>query len=208
MAYLTLIRHGQSEWNITGLWTGWRDISLTEVGREEARRDGEALRDIHFDHAYTSNLVRAQQTLDEVLQVTGQKDVPVTRDDALNERDYGELTGKNKWEIREQYGEEQFLRWRRGWDEKVPGGETLKDVYERVVPYFEGEILTKLKAGQNVIVVAHGNSLRALVKYIEDISDEMIPSLEIATGEAYVYEYGPDGHYVDKQIRVVNPNLV
>src|SRR4051812_46675647 len=104
MAYLTLIRHGQSEWNITGLWTGWRDISLTEVGQEEARRAGEALRDIHFDHAYTSNLVRAQQTLDEALQVIGQTDVPITRDDALNERDYGELTGKNKWEIREQYG--------------------------------------------------------------------------------------------------------
>jgi 2,3-bisphosphoglycerate-dependent phosphoglycerate mutase len=208
MAYLTLIRHGQSEWNITGLWTGWRDISLTDVGREEARRAGEALRDIHFDHAYVSNLIRAQQTLDEVLQVLGQKDVPVTRSEALNERNYGELTGKNKWEIREQYGEEQFLRWRRGWDEKVPGGETLKDVYDRVVPYFENEILPKLKAGQHVILVAHGNSLRALVKYIETISDEMIPSLEIATGEAYVYQYGEDGHYVDKQIRVVNPNLV
>jgi 2,3-bisphosphoglycerate-dependent phosphoglycerate mutase len=208
MAYLTLIRHGQSEWNITGLWTGWRDISLTDVGREEARRAGDALRDIHFDHAYVSNLIRAQQTLDEVLQVLGQTDLPITKSEALNERDYGELTGKNKWEIREQYGEEQFLRWRRGWDEPVPGGETLKDVYERVVPYFNQEILPKLKSGQNVIVVAHGNSLRALVKYIEDMSDEMIPSFEIATGEAYVYQYGADGHYVDKQLRVVNPNLV
>ena len=208
MGYLTLVRHGQSQWNIEGLWTGWRDIPLTDVGREEARRAADALKGIQFDRAYTSELVRAHQTLDEILQTLAQGNIPVVKAIELNERDYGDLTGKNKWAVREEYGEEQFLRWRRGWDEKIPNGETLKDVYNRVVPYYEREISPRLKAGESVLVVAHGNSLRALIKYLENISEEIIPSLEVGTGEAYVYEVGPGGEILSKEIRAVNPNAV
>jgi 2,3-bisphosphoglycerate-dependent phosphoglycerate mutase len=208
MGYLTLVRHGQSQWNIEGLWTGWHDISLTEVGHEEARRTADALRDITFDRAYTSELVRAQQTLDDIIQVLGQQNIPIVRAIELNERHYGDLTGKNKWAVREEYGEEQFLRWRRGWDEKIPNGETLKDVYDRVVPYYEREIFPKLQAGESVLVTAHGNSLRALIKYLENISEDVIPSLEVGTGEAYVYQVGPGGEIISKEIRAVNPNLV
>ncbi|MDQ5954625.1 MAG: 2,3-bisphosphoglycerate-dependent phosphoglycerate mutase, partial [Patescibacteria group bacterium] len=120
---------------------------------------------------------------------------------ALNERDYGDLTGKDKWKIREEYGEEQFLKWRRGWDTPPPNGESLKDVYSRLIPYFESTIVPQLKEEKNVIIVAHGNSLRALVKYLENISDEIIPSLEIATGEIYLYQIDKDGKVISKEIR-------
>jgi 2,3-bisphosphoglycerate-dependent phosphoglycerate mutase len=206
MAYLVLVRHGQSEWNAQGLWTGWRDVPLSPEGIAEARRAGEMLRDIPLDIAYTSALTRAQQTLDEIKRVLGREDLPTVADPALNERDYGDLTGKNKWKILEEYGEEQFLKWRRSWDYPVPGGETLKDVYARVVPYYQRAILPQLREGRNVLISAHGNSLRALVKYLENIPDAEIPKLEIGTGEVYIYHVDPEGRIVGKEIRAVNPN--
>ncbi|MEA2641635.1 MAG: 2,3-bisphosphoglycerate-dependent phosphoglycerate mutase [Chloroflexota bacterium] len=208
MAYLALVRHGQSEWNQLGLWTGLTDVTLNDIGREEAARAAAGIGDVRFDVAFTSTLQRAQETLDVILTKLGQKDVPIIRDAALNERNYGDLTGKNKWAIREEFGEEQFLKWRRSWDYPIPNGESLKDVYERVVPYYTTHILPELAAGKNVIVVAHGNSLRALVKYLEAISDEMISALEIGTAEVYLYDVAPDGKIVDKQIRAVNTNVV
>ncbi len=205
MAYLVLVRHGESEWNALGLWTGWRDIPLTEKGREEARRAAQALRDIPFDIAFTSKLVRAQQTLDEIKRELHLEDLPTIEDAALNERDYGDLTAKNKWQVEKEYGTEQFLKWRRSWDYPVPGGETLKDVYARVAPFYERYILPELRAGKNVLVAAHGNSLRALVKHLENIPDDEIPKLEIGTGEVYVYQVDPDGRIVSKEIRAANP---
>lgn len=203
MAYLVLVRHGESTWNAVNAWTGLTDISLDEKGREVARYDGELLRGIPFDIAFISKLRRAQQTLDEIKGVLSLQNSPTIEDTALNERDYGDLTGKNKLEIKEKYGEEQYLRWRRSWDYPVPGGESLKDVYLRVVPYYEREILPEIKQGKNVLIVAHGNSLRALVKYLENIPDEEIPNLEIATGEIYIYKMDREGKIISKEIKKV-----
>lgn len=200
MAYLVLVRHGQSVWNEKGLWTGWTDVDLSEKGREEARAAGETIKDIHFNYAFTSALKRAQQTLQEIKGVLGQ-DIPTIADKALNERNYGDLTGKNKWDIQKKYGDEQFLKWRRGWDEPIQNGETLKDVYARVVPYYQQAILPHLERGENVIIAAHGNSLRSLVKYLETISDEDIARLEIATGEVLIYQINESGEVVSKELR-------
>lgn len=208
MAYLILVRHGKSEWNEKGLWTGFQDISLAQAGIKEAQNAGAAIKDIHVDLAFTSALKRAQETLDEILKTTDHEDIPIAQDAALNERDYGEMTGKNKWEVKEQYGEEQFLKWRRGWNEPIPKGETLKDVYERVVPYYKENILPALKDGKNVLIAAHGNSLRALVKYLEHMNDDEVTKLEIATGEVYVYEVDKQGTIVNKEIRAAHENTV
>ncbi len=205
MATLVLVRHGKSEWNELNLWTGWRDIPLAQSGYEEAKVTGEQLKDIHFDFAYTSALSRAQQTLDEILKVIDQNP-PIIRDKALDERDYGDYTEKNKWDIKREVGEEEFQKIRRSWDYPPPNGESLKMVYERVLPYYESEILPKLKEGKNILVSAHGNSLRALVKYLENISDENIALLEIGTGEAYVYQIDENGNITNKEVRGNNPN--
>lgn len=201
MAYLVLVRHGESEWNVKGVWTGWTDVDLSPKGHEEARQAGEALKDIHFDLAYTSTLKRAKNTLLEIEKVIGQTDLTATESSALNERNYGDLTGKNKWEVKAQVGEEEFQKIRRSWDYPPPNGESLKMVYERVVPYYESEILPKLREGNNVIIAAHGNSLRALIKYLDHISDEDIPSLELATGGIYVYQLDQNGTILSKDIR-------
>lgn len=201
MAYLVLVRHGESEWNVKGVWTGWTDVDLSPKGHEEARQAGEALKDIHFDLAYTSTLKRAKNTLLEIEKVIGQTDLTATESSALNERNYGDLTGKNKWEVKAQVGEEEFQKIRRSWDYPPPNGESLKMVYERVVPYYESEILPKLKEGNNIIIAAHGNSLRALIKYLDHISDEDIPSLELATGGIYVYQLDQNGTILSKDIR-------
>ncbi len=203
MATLVLVRHGKSEWNEKGLWTGWRDIPLAPKGIEEAKATGESLKDLHFDYAYTSALIRAQQTLEEILKVIGQTP-PTTKDKALNERDYGDYTEKNKWDIQKEVGEEEFQKIRRSWDYPPPNGESLKMVYERVLPYFQTEILPKLKEGKNIIIAAHGNSLRALVKHLENISDNDIALLEIGTGEAYVYQLDNNGSVTSKEIRGEN----
>ena len=199
MAYLILVRHGESEWNEKGLWTGLADIGLTEKGKEEARLAGEKLKVLPVDFAFTSQLIRAKQTLDEVKNVLG-IDVPTFEDKALNERDYGIYTGKNKWEIQKEVGEEQFQKIRRGWDVPIQNGESLKDVYNRVIPYYQSEILPKLKGGKNILIVAHGNSLRALTKYLENISDKNISKLEIEIGEVNVFEIDNNENIITKKI--------
>lgn len=205
MATLVLVRHGKSEWNEKGLWTGWRDIPLAQKGIEEAQKTGEELKNVHFDYAYTSALIRAQQTLDQILKIINQQP-PVTNHQSLNERDYGDYTEKNKWDIQKELGEEEFQRIRRSWDYPPPNGESLKMVYERVLPYYTSTIEPKLKEGKNVIIAAHGNSLRALVKYLENISESEIASLEIGTGEAYVYTINAEGKITNKEIRGENEN--
>lgn len=207
MAYLVLVRHGESEWNAKSLWTGWTDVELTERGRGQARSEAFLLRDMKFDICFTSTLKRAKQTWDEIrmeIQATG---IATIEDKALDERDYGDLTGKNKWKIKEEYGEELFQKWRRSWDVRPPKGESLKDVSERVVPYYRSKILSEIKLGKNVIVVAHGNSLRALMKYLENIPDNEIAKIEIGLSEAYVYEIDKEGIIVGKEVRTVGAEV-
>lgn len=204
MSYLILIRHGESEWNAKGIWTGWTDIGLTDKGHLEAKKAGELIKDIKPDYAFTSDLKRAQQTLQDILAILAIPQLPVKISPAIKERDYGDLTGKNKWKIRDEYGEEQFLKWRRSWDFPVPNGETLKDVYNRVIPYYETEILPLIKQNKNVLIAAHGNSLRALIKRLENISDVDIPKLEFGTGSVYIYKLNPDGTIISKEVRGEN----
>lgn len=208
MAYLVLVRHGRSEYNEKGLWTGFTDVALNEVGVEEAHRTAQAIKDIKFNNAFTSLLVRAQATLDIILKDLKQDSIPVEKNFALNERDYGDYTGKNKWEVKEEVGEETFQKIRREFDYPIPNGESLKMVYERVVPFYEEQILPMLKSGKNVLVSAHGNSLRALVKYLENLSNEQVAALEIRTGEAYVYEIDNEGKITSKEIRAENKKAV
>lgn len=202
MAILILVRHGESVWNHKGLWTGLTDVDLSATGRDEARRVASFLKDIHPQIAFTSTLKRARQTLEEILEELEIQHIPIYENSALNERDYGDFTGKNKWDLEKEYGKEQFLKWRRGWDEPIPGGETLKDVYGRVIPYYKEHILPKLISGKNVIVCAHGNSLRALVKYLDNLSNTDISNLEIKYGEADIYKISSSGKVIYKEIRV------
>lgn len=205
MANLVLVRHGESLWNEKGLWTGWTDIGLSEKGKEEARLAGKKLKGLSIDHAYTSALIRAKQTLDEIKGVLG-ADFPTTESAALNERDYGIYTKKNKFDIQKEVGAEQFKKIRRGWDIPIENGESLKDVYGRVVPYYESEILPKLKEGKNILISAHGNSLRALVKHLENISDSDVENLEISTGEVYIYSLDNQGNISSKKILPIKNN--
>lgn len=186
MAYLVLVRHGQSEWNKIGRWQGLTDIPLSEEGRKQSRAAARALQDIKIDAVYTSGLSRVTQTYDEI-QKELKLSCPVVQATALNERDYGIYTGKNKWEVKEQLGEKEFLNLRRGWNYPIPQGESLADVYNRVVPFYKEKILKDLKKGKNVLVVSSGNTLRALVKYLDNISDEDVAKLEIPTGQVLVY---------------------
>jgi len=201
MAYLVLVRHGTSIYNEKGLWTGWDDPELNEKGKEDAQTAGENLKDIHFDEAYCSELIRHKQTLRIILDTIKQPDVPTTESNALKERDYGDYTGKNKWEIKKNVSEKEFLGIRRGWDYPLPNGESLKQVYEREIPYYESTILPQLKEGKNVLIAGSGNNPRALVKYLEDISDDQISKVEIAPGEIYVYEINELGEVTHKEIR-------
>ncbi len=207
MAYLVLVRHGQSEWNLLGQWTGLTDVELTDEGRSEAQRAAKTLHDISLHRAYTSKLKRAKHTLDEIVDHL-QADVERSEHHELNERDYGDLTGKNKWQVKKEYGDEKFNLWRRSWDHPVPGGETLKDVSARVLPFYEQHILTDLKNGKNVIVAAHGNSLRALIKYLDEVADEDAHTVEIMTGEVLVYEINENGELLQKQVRLTNDKKV
>lgn len=198
MAYLVLVRHGQSTWNAKGLWTGWTDVDLTEKGKEEARAAGKAAADINFQIAFVSPLKRASETLEEMEKVWGVT-LPRVKSEAITERDYGDYTGKNKWQVKQELGEEEFLKLRRSWDYPVPGGESLKDVYNRVIPFYQQVILPGLKQGKNVVVSAHGNSLRALVKYLDNISDQDIAALEIPTGQVLIYKIDQGGKVLDKK---------
>ena len=188
---LVLVRHGQSEWNAKNLFTGWKDPKLTDLGIQEAIKAGDLLetRNLKFDLMFTSDLFRAQETGRLILEQMNHSDIQVIKDQSLNERNYGDLAGLNKDEAREKWGEEQVHIWRRSFDVPPPGGESLKNTAERVLPYFELEIMPKVKEGLNILVAAHGNSLRALVMELEKMSSEEIVKLEIATGDPLTYEY-------------------
>lgn len=201
MSKLILVRHGESEYNAKDLWCGWTDIPLSEKGRVEAREAGEEIKDLKVDDVFVSDLIRSKQTWEEMAKVLGLENLPTTEAWEIKERDYGDLTGLNKYEVKEKYGDEQWLKWRRGWDEPIPNGETLKDVYSRAVPFYEKNILPLLKSGENVLLSAHGNSLRALVKYLDNIPNEEIYKLEIPTGEVYIYDVDSQGKVSNKEIR-------
>ena len=205
MSYLVLVRHGLSDYNKQGLWTGWDNPPLCKEGFEQSKKTGGKLSDIKFDYAYSSDQVRSVQTIEEIEKVSNQN-IPIVQNAAIRERNYGMYTKKNKWQVKEEIGEEEFLKLRRGWDYPIPEGESLKQVYERAVPYYEQEILPKLKKGKNVIIASSGNALRALVKYLENISAREISELEIGTGEAYIYQIDEQGKVVSKEIRGQNPN--
>ena len=194
---LVLVRHGQSEWNAKNLFTGWKDPKLTDLGIQEAIKAGDLLetRNLKFDLMFTSDLFRAQETGRLILEQMNHADIQVIKDQSLNERNYGDLAGLNKDEAREKWGEEQVHIWRRSFNVPPPGGESLKNTAERVLPYFEHEIMPKVKEGLNILVAAHGNSLRALVMELEKISSEEIVKLEIATGDPLTYEYS-NGEFV------------
>ncbi len=192
---LVLVRHAESEWNATGQWSGITDVHLSEKGFHESGMFGVALRELqlNIDQAFCSEQIRALETLEGILNASQQFDVPIERSGAVNERDYGEYTGKNKWQMRDLLGEERFNAIRRGWNEPIPGGETLKMVYDRVVPFYKNTILPLISEGKNVLVVAHGNSIRALMKYIESLSDSDVESLEMIIGDIVTYEVDDDG---------------
>jgi 2,3-bisphosphoglycerate-dependent phosphoglycerate mutase len=197
---LVLVRHGQSEWNLKNLFTGWRDVDLTEQGVKEAREAGRKLKaqGLAFDVAYTSALKRAQRTLSLVLEEMGAPNLQTFKDLALNERDYGDLSGLNKDDARKKWGEEQVHIWRRSYDIAPPGGESLKDTLARTLPYYVQEILPAVLRGQRTIVAAHGNSLRALVMVLERLSPEGILAREIATGVPIIYRLNADATVASK----------
>jgi 2,3-bisphosphoglycerate-dependent phosphoglycerate mutase len=198
---LVLVRHGESEWNKLNLFTGWRDPDLTEKGVAEAKAAGQRLKaaGLTFDVAYTSTLTRAQKTLMLILNELGQTDLPTHRDQALNERDYGELSGLNKDDARKRWGEDQVHIWRRSFDVPPPGGESLKDTAARVLPYYSARIEPDLAAGRRVIVGAHGNSLRALIMHLEGLSGEQIIARELGTGVPIVYRLDQAGRVLDRR---------
>lgn len=199
---LVLARHGQSEWNLKNLFTGWKDPGLTDLGIEEAREAGRRLKalGIRFDVAFTSALTRAQHTSTLILEEIGQPDLPEIRDQALNERDYGDLSGLNKDDARAKWGEEQVHLWRRSYDVPPPGGESLKDTVARVLPYYMREILPRVMRGERVLVAAHGNSLRALVMVLDRLDAATIPSMELATGIPLVYALNDDTTVASKKV--------
>ena len=205
---LVLVRHGQSEWNAKNLFTGWKDPGLTDQGVAEAINAGRLIleQNIRFDLMYTSMLSRAQKTGDIILGVLNHKEVPILKNEALNERDYGSLAGLNKDDARKQWGEDQVHIWRRSFDIPPPDGESLKDTADRVLPYFETEIMPKVISGSSILIAAHGNSLRALIMKLDSISPEDIVKLEIPTGAPIQYEFTPDG-IVDKKTNLYEKQL-
>jgi len=200
MALLALVRHGESQWNLENRFTGWVDVPLTEKGRAEARRAGELLRDIRFDCAFTSVLQRAIETLDIMLEVIDQQGIPIERDQALNERHYGDLQGLNKAETAKKFGEEQVHLWRRSYDIAPPGGESLEDTAARTLPYFEGRIMAAVQQGKNVLVSAHGNSLRSIVMKLDGLTKEQVLGLNLATGVPLVYEFDGSMKLLSKRV--------
>lgn len=191
---LVLIRHGESEWNLLGKWTGWTDVSLTPKGTSDAVKMGELVKDIKFDFIYTSTLKRSIETMRGVMSLKNKNDLEFTPVKAIDERDYGDYTGMNKWEVKERVGEAKFNAIRRNFKEPIPNGETLADVYNRAVPWYKEEVIPKLLDGKNVLIVAHGNSIRALVKYIENISDDDISKFEMPFGKILIYQVDDLGH--------------
>ncbi|HTI90081.1 MAG TPA: 2,3-diphosphoglycerate-dependent phosphoglycerate mutase [Puia sp.] len=193
MSLLVLVRHGQSTWNLENRFTGEEDAPLTPLGREEARTAGQKLRTVTFSQGFTSVLQRAIDTMTILLEAAGYPDLPVTRNRALNERNYGQLQGLNKAEVAKKYGEQQVVDWRRSFSARPPGGESLADTAGRVIPYYQSSIEPFLKKGQNMLIVAHGNSLRSLVMYLEKISEADISHVDLPTGQPRAYELIGDG---------------
>lgn len=206
---LVISRHGESEWNLLGKWTGLTDVGLTEKGAADAEVIGSIIpKDIKFDEIYTSVLKRTEETLQGIIRGIGNPEMsslPKIAAAEINERDYGKYTGMNKWDVEKAVDEATFNGLRRGWDFPVEGGENLKQVYERVVPYFERELLPKLQAGENILMVAHGNSIRALMKYLEDISDEGIADVEMKFGQVLIYRFAPDSNKPIEKISLQAP---
>ncbi len=200
MGKLALVRHGQSQWNLENRFTGWVDVPITDNGAAEAHRAGRELKGIKFDLAFTSDLKRAQQTLDILLAETGLTGIPVERSQALNERHYGDLQGLDKAETAAKFGAEQVHVWRRSYDVKPPNGESLKDTAARTLPYFKEKILPAAAAGKNVLVAAHGNSLRAIVMALDALSPEQIVKVEIGTCRPLIYDIGPKGEVLGKTV--------
>jgi 2,3-bisphosphoglycerate-dependent phosphoglycerate mutase len=198
---LVLVRHGESEWNKLNLFTGWKDVDLSPAGIEEARRAGNALKaaGYRFDLAFTSGLKRAKRTLTLMLEELGQPTLPIIEDTALNERDYGDLVGLNKDDASARFGEDQVQIWRRSYDIAPPGGESLKDTAERVLPYFEARIVPEVFAGKSVLVSAHGNSLRALVMRLDRLNPDEVTELNLATGVPMIYRLNQDGTVAEKR---------
>jgi 2,3-bisphosphoglycerate-dependent phosphoglycerate mutase len=205
---LILVRHGQSEWNAKNLFTGWKDPGLTDQGVSEAKNAGKLILEqkIEFDFMYTSMLSRAEKTGNIILGILNHKEIPIIKNEALNERHYGSLAGLNKDDARKKWGDEQVHIWRRSFDMPPPDGESLKDTAERVLPYFETEIMPKVISGSSILIAAHGNSLRALIMKLDSISAEDIVKLEIPTGAPIQYEFTPDG-IVDKKTNLYEKQL-
>ena len=201
MGRLIIARHHESKWNKIGVWTGSRDIGLTEHGRGMSAKMGTLIKDMRVDCAFASEQVRSLETLTMMLDAIGMKNIPIERSSALNERDYGDYTGKNKLEMKALLGKEQYDRVHREWDCPIPHGETIKMVYERAVPYYKNVILPVLLAGKNVLVVSHGNAIRALMKYIENIPDSEVKNLEMLFGSVVVYGIDPIGQMTSKETR-------
>lgn len=199
MARLVLLRHGESQWNLENRFTGWEDVPLSPKGIEEAKQAGEKLRGFTFDRAFSSVLTRANETLRIVLEVLGQTNIPIEKDKALNERMYGDLQGLNKAETAKKYGDAQVKIWRRSYDVRPPGGESLKDTAERAVPYYEEKIKPFLLNGETLIIAAHGNSLRALVMELDQLSKEEVLELNIPTGVPLFYELDGSGKVLSRR---------
>lgn len=197
MSVLVIVRHGQSQWNLENRFTGWIDIDLAPQGEEEARKAGEKLKGYKFDKAFTSALIRAQHTYYIIADTAGFNHLPLEKNEALNERMYGDLQGMNKDEMREKFGAEQVHIWRRSYNIAPPNGESLKETSDRVMPYYHKKIEPEIKSGKNILIVAHGNSLRALVKHIEGLTDEEIVKVEIPTGIPIEYQ-------LDKDLKVIS----
>lgn len=204
---LFIARHHESEWNKRGMWTGTRDVHLTQYGFEKSEEMGALLKDKRIDAAFASMQVRSIESLSCMLNVLGLYRIPTEHLHALDERDYGDYTGKNKWEMEQILGEEKFEHMRRDWDYPIPNGETLKVVYERVIPFYIEKVLPRLAKGENVLIVSHGNALRALMKYLESISDEDVRDLEMLFGAVVLYRVDEAGRMVGKEVRKVESNV-
>jgi len=204
---LILVRHHESTLNQKGVWTGRTDVPLDVYGREKSEEMGKLIRDQHIDQAIISPLIRTSETLKEMEKGMGESNIPISVSPEITERDYGDYTGKNKWEIKDLVGEEEWKEIRRGWNHPVPNGETLKMVYERSVPFYLGTILPMLEREQTVLVVAHGNSLRSILKYIKNISDSEIGDFEFSFGTIMIIKVDEAGHLLNEEIRKVESHV-
>lgn len=207
MGTFIVVRHHESDWNHKGLWTGMRDRHLTEYGFKKSEEMGLLIKEIHIDHAFASMQVRSIETLSSMLEAMEQFHVPTEHSSSLNERDYGDYTGRDKWEMEKILGEDGWNAVRREWNCPIPNGETLKMVYERTLPFFLENILPRLKRGENVLMVSHGNAIRSLMKYIENIPDDKVKDIEMLFGAVVVYKLDENGHCVSKDIRKTSSSV-